>query len=156
MHRLNPKNNFHTATNTKWCSQRELTFYSFQPCLTIPVQSSTSGRLMAPARSRWPIALLVPSIEACNPKSQSVPLNIISFTMPLFTTHTAPKEVRHWQMATDASSAETNEIGNRNNLVGEANCNRCQGKTQRSTTPPPLTPSGGRNVNLPPTHSNHI
>ena len=45
----------------------------------------------------------------------------------LFTIHRVPKEVRDWQMATDASSAETIEIGNRNELVGKANCNRCQG-----------------------------
>ena len=78
MPRLKPKNNYITTTDTKWCSQRELTTYSFQPYLTIPVRSSTSGRLMPPARFRWPKAVLVASIETCNNKPQSEPLNIIS------------------------------------------------------------------------------
>ena len=78
MTRLKPKANSHTTTNTNCGSQRELAHYSFQPFLTIPVPSSTSGRLVSLARSRWPIALLVPSIEICNNKSQSVPLNNIS------------------------------------------------------------------------------
>ena len=37
-----------------------------------------------------------------------------------------PHKVRHLQMATDASSAKTIEIGNLNKVVGEANCNLCQ------------------------------
>ena len=45
---------------------------------SVPVRSSTSGRLMPPARSRWRIAVLIPSIEICNNKPQSVPLNTIS------------------------------------------------------------------------------
>ena len=127
MSRLEPKANSHTTTNTNCGSQSELTPYSFHPYLTIPVRSSTCGRLMPPARSRWPIAVLIPSIEICNNKPQSVPLNTISFTVPLFTTHSVPKEERHWQMATGESSAGTTEIGNRNKLVGKATCNRCQG-----------------------------
>ena len=78
MPRLKPKNNFHTSTDIKCCSQRELTNYSFQPFLTVPVRSSTSDRLVSPARFTWPLALPVPSIESCIHKSQSAPLNIIS------------------------------------------------------------------------------
>ena len=78
MPRLKPKANSNTTTTTSCGSQRELTYYSFQPYLTTPMRSSTSGRLMPPARSRWPIAMLVPPIEICNNKPQSVPLNIIS------------------------------------------------------------------------------
>ena len=72
--RLTPNNNFHTATNTKWCSQRELTRYSFQPLLSIPVRPLTRfRRLMAPARSRWPTALRVPSIEPWQPQVRISP-----------------------------------------------------------------------------------
>ena len=78
MSMLKPQANSHTITNTSCGSHRELTSYSFQPFSTIPVRSSTSSKLMASARSTWPKALLVPSIEPCNLKSQSVPLNIIS------------------------------------------------------------------------------
>ena len=78
MPRLKPIANFHTATTTNCGSQRELTAYSFQSCLTIPIRSFTTGRLMPPARSRWPIAVLVPSIEICNNKPQSLPLNNFS------------------------------------------------------------------------------
>ena len=52
------------------------------------------------------------------------------FTVPLFTTHRVLKEVRDWQMASDASPAQTIEIGNRSKLVGKANCNRCRGELQ--------------------------
>ena len=123
MPRLNPKINYHTATDTKWCSQRELTVYSFQPCLTVPVISPTPARIMTPARSRWPIALLVPSIESWQPQVTTSTAQHHQFTVPLFTTYTVPKEMRHWQMATDAPSAETNEIGNRHNLVDAPSCN---------------------------------
>ena len=68
MPRLKPKINFHTTTDTKWCSQRELTPYSFQSFPTIPVRSSAPGRLMSPARFTWPIALLAPSIETWQPQ----------------------------------------------------------------------------------------
>ena len=88
MPRQTPKINYHTTIDTKWCSQRELTSYSFHPCLTIPVRSSTSGRSMPPARSRWPIAVLIPSIESCNNKPQSVPLNIMS-SLCRYVHHTA-------------------------------------------------------------------
>ena len=110
MPRLNPKNNYHTTTDTKWCPQRELTNYSFQPFLTSPVRPPTPVRLMAPTRSRWPKALLVPSVETWQPQVTISNVQPHQFTVPLFTTHTVPKEVRHWQVATDASSAETTEI----------------------------------------------
>ena len=156
MLRLKPKANLHSTTNTNCGSQRELTAYSFQPYLTAPVRSSTSGRLMPPARSRWPKAVLVSSNGICHNKTQSVPSNTISFTLPLFTTHRVPKEVQHWQMATNALPAATIGFRNRNKLVGKATCNRCQGYNQRATCTPPLPQAVGRNVNLRPTHSNHI
>ena len=78
MQRLKPKANSHTTTTTNCGSQRKLTDYSFQPYLTISIRSSTSGRLMPPARSTWPKAMLIPSIEICSITPQSVPLNNIS------------------------------------------------------------------------------
>ena len=77
MPRLKPKANSNTTTTTNCGSQRELTPYAFQPILTIAVRSSTSGRLMPTARSKWPIAVLVASIEICNNKPQPSPLNNI-------------------------------------------------------------------------------
>ena len=71
MPRLKPKANLHTTTNTSCGSQRELTPYSFQPYLAIHIRSSTSGRLMPPARSRRPIAVLVPSIGSYAPTSHN-------------------------------------------------------------------------------------
>ena len=78
--RLIPKanSNSNTTTTTNCGSQRELTPYSFQPYLTIRIRPSTPGILMPPARSRWPIAVLGPSIGICNKKPQSVPLNNFS------------------------------------------------------------------------------
>ena len=78
MPRLTPKSKFNTTTTMNCRSQRELTHYSFKPYLTIPVRASTSGRLIRPARSRWPKAMLVPYIEICNNRPQPVPRNNFS------------------------------------------------------------------------------
>ena len=105
--------NTHTTTNTNCGSQRELTRYSFQPHMTIPVQSSTSGRLMPPARSTWPIAVLIPYIEICNNKSQSVPLNNIS-SLCRYLQHTAyqsKRDLGKWQRVHCPRKPSKSEIG---------------------------------------------
>ena len=113
MPKRKPKANFHTNTNTNCGSQHELTFYSFQPYLTIPAQSSTSGRLMPPARSRWPIAVLVPSVEICNNKPQSVPLNNMS-SLCRYLQHTAyqrKRDIGKWSRMRRPRKPSKSEIG---------------------------------------------
>ena len=126
MSRLKPKANSNTTNTTSCGSQRELTCYSFQPYLIIPVRSSTSGRLMPPARSRWPIAVLVPSIEKCNNKPQSVALNNIS-SLCRFLQHTEnqrKREIGKWPRMHRPRKPSKSEYGT--NLVGKASHNRCQ------------------------------
>ena len=126
MSRLTTKVNYHTTTNTNCGSQRELTSYSFQPYLTIPVRLSTSGRLMPPARSRWQIALLVAPIEICNHRPQSVPLSNIS-SLCRYLQHAPDQrklEIGKWPRMHRPRKPSKSEIGT--NWCAKATCNRCQ------------------------------
>ena len=156
MSRLKPKANSNTTTTTNCWSQRELTPYLFQPYLTAPIRSSTSGRLIQPARSRWPIAVLVPSIEICNNKPQSVPLNNFS-SLCHYLQHTGyqrKREIGKWPRMHRPRKLSKSELGT--NWSARRAATDAKANTKVQVQHHHYHDTVGRNVTLRPTHSNNI